>query len=70
MHCATDQFPTLGSFEFAEIGQSQTHLEVLCFTSEDGLFEKEFFEIDQFIFNPTDDMKKILDFAFVSAIHF
>ena len=31
--------------------------------SEDGLFQKEFFEIDQFIFKPTDDMKKILDFA-------
>ena len=57
----TDQFPTLRSFDFAQMGQSKTYLEVLCFTSEDGMFLKECLSIDEFLYKPTDEMKKITD---------
>ena len=59
----TDQFPTLRSFDFADVGQSKSYLEIICFTSEDGLFHKEYFTVDEFVYKPTDQMKIITESA-------
>ena len=66
----TDQFPTLRSFDFADVGQSKSYLEIICFTSEDGLFHKEYFTVDECLYKPTQQMKIITDSASGNLIPF
>lgn len=48
------QLPTLRSFDYGHFAKSTTEINVLCFTSEDGLLAKKSFEINLFNFHKTD----------------
>ena len=52
----SDKVPTFKTFDYGPIASARTFLEVLCFTSEDGLFHRQEFTLNVPDFQPTENM--------------